>query len=56
MTVLFKINLSTTDFKLVEKKPFIPIEQLEGPVNSYDEVVGILESISSPIPRTAFTG
>uniref|UniRef100_A0A6C0B0W4 Uncharacterized protein n=1 Tax=viral metagenome TaxID=1070528 RepID=A0A6C0B0W4_9ZZZZ len=55
MTVLFKINLRTTDFKLVEKKPFIPIEQLEGPVNSYDEVVGILESISSPIPRTAFT-
>jgi hypothetical protein len=39
----------------VEKNPFLPIEQIEGPVSSYDEINAILESIKNPITRETFT-
>jgi hypothetical protein len=54
-TVLFKINLNKITLKVVEKNPFLPIEQIEGPVSSYDEINAILESIKNPITRETFT-
>ena len=55
MFVLFKINLKRTDFKIENRKPFIPIEQLEHQINNYSEVINILESIKNPISREVFT-
>ena len=53
--VLCKINLKKTDYKIENRKPFIPLEILEQQINSYDEVITILESINNPISRSVFT-
>jgi len=54
-TVLFKININKITLKVVEKNPFLPIEQIDGPVSSYEEINAILESIKNPISRETFT-
>ena len=53
--VLFKINLNRTDHKIEQRKPFTPLNVLEYNINSYEEVITIIESINNPIPRTVFT-
>jgi hypothetical protein len=50
----FKINFKQTDYKIENTKPFIPQELLDEQINTYQEVVGILESINSPITRETF--
>ena len=55
MIVLCKINLKQTSFTIENRKPLIPLEQLENHINTYDEVINILESIKQPIDRNVFT-
>ena len=52
---MFKININKITLKVVEKNPFLPIEQIDGPVSSYEEINAILESIKNPISRETFT-
>ena len=52
---MFRINLRKTDFKIENRRPFIPLEVLDQQINTYDEVVSILESINNPISRATFT-
>jgi len=54
LILLCKINLKRTNFKIENRKPFIPLEILEAPLNTYSEVISILESINSPIDREVF--
>ena len=54
-TMLCKINLKTTDFKIENRKPFIPIELLDAPIHTYSDVISILQSINNPISRNTFT-
>jgi hypothetical protein len=54
LIVLFKINLKKTDFKIENRKPFIPVEILSEHINTYPEVVSLLESIRSPISKDTF--
>jgi hypothetical protein len=53
--VLLKIHIKRTDFRIDQRKPFIPLEVLDQHINTYSEVIHILESINNPIPRTVFT-
>ena len=55
LIILFKINLKRTDFKIENRKPFIPIEILDSPIHTYSDVISILESINNPISRNTFT-
>ena len=50
----FKLNFKQTDYKIENTKPFVPQEVLTEQINTYQEVVGILESINSPITRETF--
>ena len=50
----FKINIKRTDFKIENRKPFIPLEILDQQINSYQEVINILESINHSISRETF--
>jgi len=52
----FKISIKQTEYKIEQSKPFIPQEQLTSQINTYDEVISILESIHSPITRQTFQG
>jgi hypothetical protein len=52
--VLCKINLKRTDFKIENRKPITPIEIIDSHINSYNDVVNILESINNPISRETF--
>ena len=54
LIILFKINLKQTDFKIENRKPFIPLEILDEQINDHAEVVSILESINNPISREVF--
>jgi hypothetical protein len=54
LIILFRINLRKTDFKIENRKPFIPLEVLDQQINTYDEVISILESINNPISRATF--
>ena len=54
-TMLCKINLKTTDFKIENRKPFIPIELLDSPIHTYSDVISILQSINNPISRNTLT-
>jgi hypothetical protein len=53
--VLFKINLKKTDYTIEQRKPFTPLEILDQQINTYPEVITVLESINKPIPRSVFT-
>jgi hypothetical protein len=53
--VLLKIHIKRTDFRIDQRKPFTPIEVLDQHINTYSEVIHILESINNPIPRNVFT-
>ena len=53
--VLFKINLKRTDYTIEQRKPFTPLEILDQQINTYPEVITVLESINNPIPRSVFT-
>ena len=53
--VLFKINLKKTDYTIEQRKPFTPLEILDQQINTYSEVITVLESINNPIPRSVFT-
>jgi hypothetical protein len=55
LIILFRINIKQTDFKIENRKPFIPLEILDSQINEYTEVVHILESIKNPISRDVFT-
>jgi hypothetical protein len=55
MIVLFKINIKKTDFKIENTKPFLPIEQLDQHINTYEDVISLLESIDNPLSRSTFT-
>ena len=50
----FKISIRNTDYRIEQSKPFIPQEQLTQQINTYAEVINILESINSPITRQTF--
>jgi len=51
---LFKINIKETDLKIENRKPLIPIEQIDSLTNNYNEVINILESINNPISKETF--
>ena len=53
--VLFKINLKRTDHKIDQRKPFTPLSVLDRQINTYTEVIILIESINNPIPSTTFT-
>jgi hypothetical protein len=53
--VLFKINLKKTDYTIEQRKPFTPLEILPSQINTYPEVITILESINNPINLSVFT-
>ncbi len=50
----FKINFKQTGYIIENTKPFILQEVLTQQINTYEEVVNILESIKSPITRQTF--
>lgn len=54
LIILFKINLKRTNFKIENRKPFTPLEILDQQINTYNEVIIILESINFPINRSVF--
>ena len=52
---IFKINLKKTDYTIEQRKPFTPLEILPSQINTYPEVITILESINNPINLSVFT-
>ena len=54
MIILCKLNLLQTTFKINTIHPVIPMEQLDAHINSYPELINILESINKPIVRSVF--
>ena len=54
MILLCKLNLLQTTFKINTIHPLIPLEQLSAHINSYAELMNILESTNKPIMRSVF--
>ena len=52
--VLFEINLNVNG-AINSTKPLIGIQKLDEKINDYFDVINILQSIQTPIPRTVFT-
>ena len=55
LIILCEVNIKQTSYTIENRKPLIPIKQLDEHVTTYDEVINILKSIKNPISRSVFT-
>jgi len=52
--VLFEVRLNVNG-NIDAKRPLLPIQTIDEKVNDYSDVINILQSIQTPIPRSVFT-